>query len=163
MIKLRIAAFAFATSLAALAPLGGCGPLASKQRVHGDWEAVEALEKLFVEKLSSGDVDGLVEGYYAEDAVLMPPNQASVKGRSAIAAMLRAWPPVKDVELKSSEIGGSGDFAYSTGTYSMTLLIPGAAPVRDTGKFIDISRRQPDGSWKVTHDIFNSDLPATPQ
>lgn len=30
----------------------------------------------------------------------------------------------------------------------------------DAGKFIEIWTRQPDGSWLISDDIFNSDLPA---
>jgi hypothetical protein len=47
----------------------------------------------------------------------------------------------------------------------MTVTPPGAAePVGDEGKYVEIWRKQPEGSWKVVLDIFNSDLaaPASP-
>jgi ketosteroid isomerase-like protein len=31
--------------------------------------------------------------------------------------------------------------------------------VEDRGKYLEIWKRQADGSWKVALDIFNSDLP----
>ncbi|MBA2471329.1 MAG: hypothetical protein H0V41_03460 [Pseudonocardiales bacterium] len=50
----------------------------------------------------------------------------------------------------------SGDLAYSTGTYAF------ANPPIDKGKFVDVWKKQADGSWKAVIDIFNSDLPVTP-
>jgi ketosteroid isomerase-like protein len=42
----------------------------------------------------------------------------------------------------------------------MTVTPPGApAPVDDHGKYIVIERKQPDGSWLITEDIFSSDVP----
>ena len=32
-------------------------------------------------------------------------------------------------------------------------------PAADDGKYIEIWKRQADGSWKIAYDIFNSDLP----
>jgi ketosteroid isomerase-like protein len=29
----------------------------------------------------------------------------------------------------------------------------------DKGKYVTIWRKQPDGSWKVVEDMFNSDIP----
>ena len=53
------------------------------------------------------------------------------------------------------------DLAYVLGTYTMTIVPPGApGPIEDSGKYIEIRRRQPDGSWLISTDIFNSDLPS---
>jgi ketosteroid isomerase-like protein len=38
--------------------------------------------------------------------------------------------------------------------------VPGGEPQKDSGKFIEVWRRQGDGSWKIADDIFNSSLPA---
>ena len=33
-------------------------------------------------------------------------------------------------------------------------------PVQDRGKYVEIFKKQADGTWKVIVDIWNSDLPA---
>ena len=52
------------------------------------------------------------------------------------------------------EYGVEGDLAYQVGTFA----ISGANP-SEQGKFVNILRRQADGTWKVTVSIFNSDKP----
>ena len=42
----------------------------------------------------------------------------------------------------------------------MTISPPGAAAVSEKGKYVEVWRKQPDGSWKIKWDIFNSDVPA---
>jgi ketosteroid isomerase-like protein len=32
---------------------------------------------------------------------------------------------------------------------------PGAGSVEEQGQYLEIRRKQPDGSWLLTHDIFN--------
>jgi ketosteroid isomerase-like protein len=96
---------------------------------------------------------------YAEDAILLPPNQAAVQGKAAIQAWMEAFPPFSNFQEQSLEIEGQGDLAYDRGTYSMTVIPPGAAPIEDHGKYLTIWRKQDDGSWKVQRGTFNSDLP----
>jgi ketosteroid isomerase-like protein len=101
--------------------------------------------------------------YYAEDAVVLPPNQGSVTGRTAIAQWLTAFPPFSNMAFDQVDVDGAGDLAYVLGTYAMDVTMPGAAaPTHDEGKYIEIWRRQPDGAWKATRDIFNSSLPPAP-
>ncbi|MBI5432704.1 MAG: DUF4440 domain-containing protein [Planctomycetes bacterium] len=129
-----------------------------------DGKAIDAIRELdasfprLTEKRAHKE---LVASYYIADALFMPPNMPAVVGRDAIQAALEAWPPISDFVLNTEEVVVRGDLAYSCGTYSMTLTPRGAAPIRDVGKFLEIFRRQPDGNWKVTRDIYNSDLPAT--
>ena len=55
------------------------------------------------------------------------------------------------------EVEVSGDMAYGIG-YAEVLLTPrqGGQPAKSTAKYINILKRQADGSWKTTHDIWNS-------
>jgi ketosteroid isomerase-like protein len=100
--------------------------------------------------------------YYADGAILLPPNGGPVAGRAAITAWFAAFPPFSNMAFDQIEVNGVGDLAWVRGTYAMDVMMPGAtAPVHDDGKYIEIWRRQADGSWKAIRDIFNSSsLPA---
>jgi uncharacterized protein (TIGR02246 family) len=131
--------------------------------------------------LSQGDVDRINEStrtavkaalakdfaawaaLFAEDGVLNPPNQPGVKGRAAILAWLSKFPPMTDFKLENVKVEGRDDLAYVLGTYTLTIVPPGApGPVQDAGKFVEIRRRQADGRWLVAVDMFSSDLPTAP-
>lgn len=97
---------------------------------------------------------------FLDDAVVNPPNEPAVKGRAAIRAWLEKFPPITEFKLNHEKVEGREDLAYVLGTYTMTITPPGApGPVKDSGKFVTIVRRQPDGMWLCAVDMFSSDLP----
>lgn len=100
---------------------------------------------------------------FLDDAVVNPPNEPAVKGRAAIRAWLEKFPPMTEFKLNNVYVEGREDLAYVLGTYTMTIVPPGApGPVRDSGKFVTVARRQADGRWLAAVDMFSSDLPAAP-
>lgn len=52
------------------------------------------------------------------------------------------------------EYGVDGDLAYQVGTFAVR-----GTPQPEEGKFVNVLKRQADGSWKVAVSIFNSDRP----
>jgi uncharacterized protein (TIGR02246 family) len=100
---------------------------------------------------------------FLDDAVIYPPNEPAVKGRAAIRAWLEKFPPITEFKLNNEKVEGREDLAYVLGTYTMTITPPGApGPVKDSGKFVTVVRRQRDGSWLGAVDMFSSDLPPPP-
>ena len=122
-----------------------------------DVAAIRATDERFAELIIRRDFDALVE-LYTENAVFMPPHQPAVRGRAALRAWMSAFPNVSRFAFDVDEIDGRADLAYVRGRYSMTLQPDGAPePISDVGKFIEIRRKQADGSWLLAADIFNSD------
>ena len=104
--------------------------------------------------------DSANAAHYSETAVFMPPNQPAVEGRAAIRAWFEAFPPISAFSLTPLEIVGRGDLAYERGTYALTIAASGKTPAMpDHGKYLAVRRRHADGSWLMTVDIFNSDVP----
>jgi uncharacterized protein (TIGR02246 family) len=126
-----------------------------------DSAGVAAADSAFQAAANSGDA-AAVAAVYASDASLLPPNLPVQRGRNAIRAY---WGGLLDAytvkfELASDIIEGRGDLAYNVGHYRLTAVpksksTPGIA---DEGKFVEILKKQPDGSWKYTVDIYNSSL-----
>ena len=104
-----------------------------------------------------------VANFYAEDAIVMPPNQPIIQGRDAIYSSKLAYPPVLGFNAQVEDVYGYGDLAVVRGTYEITLQPEGVPdPIKDTGKWIEIRRKQQDGSWLIEIDIWNSNNPPLP-
>ena len=113
-----------------------------------DWEAA----------LDAEDIDALVM-IYTSDARLMPPNGEMASGGDAVrtifGGMLEAG---LSVDLVSIEAQASGDIGYDVGTYTMM----DGDTVVDTGKFIEIFHRGDDGEWRISTDMWSSNVPVPP-
>jgi uncharacterized protein (TIGR02246 family) len=125
-----------------------------------DVAAIESVSEQFRQALLRRDFDA-VSALYTADAVLMPPHHPAVQGGpQAIKAWIAAFPKVTEFNLTIDRVDGRADLAYVRGTYTMTIHPEGApAPISDRGKYLEIRRRQPDGTWLLEADTFNSDLP----
>ena len=135
--------------------LAGCQSGAAPLSVE-DLAAIRAVSDTWAEDVTAQNWDAMGVKY-TEDATMMPPNGPAVEGRANIVAWMEAFPQIAEASLSIVEIDGYGDIAYVRGTYSMTLMLAGV-PVPDTGKYLEIRRKQADGSWPMAIDIFNSDI-----
>jgi ketosteroid isomerase-like protein len=120
------------------------------------------MDDEFMRNVNAGDVEALVSAFYAEDAELLPPNAPVMQGHAAIK---ECWKGMVSAGLKinvlaAKRIEESGDLAYASGVYELTLSPPGGGTMADSGKYVVVYRRQADGSWKARADIFNSSRPA---
>lgn len=93
---------------------------------------------------------------FNEDAIMLPPNQPMVRGKQAIQELIQGWIEKIGGKINNPmlEFGVDGDLAYQVATYA---FVDTKTP--DQGKFVEIFRRQQDGSWKVYLTIYNSDNP----
>ncbi len=153
----------FLVATIACAPAADQGEPATGDMVstEADMEAIDALRGSFAAAMSAGDVDGVMVNY-AEDAVSMPPFVPALRGTDAIRASYQAFLDQYDIVLENpaEEIFVTGDWGFSRGSYVISLT-PKAdgEPIQDAGKYLVTWRKQPDGSWRVAHQIWNSDNP----
>ncbi len=131
-------------------------PRGSATLSAADRAAISAVSESWLSAARAGDWAG-VAAMYTEDAVLMAPGEPAIEGRRNIQAYWEAFPPVTGLSTTNVEIEGSGDLAFVRGTYRFTIEPEGGEPVLETGKFVEIRRRQADGTWRLDRDIFNAD------
>ena len=102
--------------------------------------------------------------YYSDDAVVLPPNAASAMTKEAIRNTwkdLLASPGLVITRKPTRvELAKSGDMAWLSGTYELTMNDAAGSPINDHGKYLEVWEKQPDGNWKCRADMWNSDLPA---
>ena len=139
----------------------GCGQQTSPDTRAAEETTLRALNTQWSKAADSKDLEATVS-YYSDDASVFPPNAPLASGKQAIHAI---WADLLNSASSISwqtdkvEVARSGDIAYLTGMYQTTAKDPHAQPVNDSGKFVEVWKKQADGKWKTVADIFNSDLP----
>jgi len=124
----------------------------------GDEKAVRDADEQWSRVAAAKDLDKTVS-FYTDRAVVLPPNQAAVTTKDGIRNLWKAFlDSLTDISWKTTrvEMAKSGDMGYLIGTYEMTLK----DGTKDKGKYCEVWKKQADGKWKVSADMFSSDLPA---
>ncbi len=119
-------------------------------RLDDDWSKSAAAKD--AEKVAS---------FYAADAIVYPPNAPTVHGQ---ASAKKAWASfftdsTFTISWKTvfAEVSKSGDLGFTTGTYEDSYRKPDGTLVSEKGKYLCTWEKQADGTWKATHDMWNSD------
>ena len=132
--------------------------------VEADLEAISNLREEYVAAYDAGNLERLMINFTG-DAMLMPPNEPEAAGYEVIESWFQDAFEEFTVELtvSSEEVGVAGEWAFDRGIYT-AMFTPraGGEPTEDNGKYIVILEKQPDGSWKIALDIWNSDNPVAP-
>jgi uncharacterized protein (TIGR02246 family) len=127
-----------------------------------DVAAIRGVDSAFATAAEAGSAESMA-AQYAPDASLLPPNANAIDGRDAIqkfwGGLLGAYRV--EIAVVADEVEGRGDLAYARGHYTLkgTPRSAGPPPLDDRGKFLEVLRRQPDGTWRYAVDMYNSDLP----
>jgi len=128
-----------------------------------DERAIREADAAWSKAAAAKDVEAYVS-FYAEDALVLPPNAPRQTGKESIRKGLSVEMANPGFALSwqasKAEASRGGDLAYTVGTYQFTMTGPKGKPVTDRGKYVIVWKKQPDGKWKVAADIYNSDLPA---
>ena len=129
-----------------------------------DAEAVERQWRRVIATFEDGDVDAFM-ALTTEDVVLMPPGESTLSSREAVRSLMEDFLGTFAIELERVSIDETvvaGGWALVRDTY-VSILTPrsGGETVRARGKNVWILRRQPDGSWKVARNMWNSSDPDT--
>lgn len=123
---------------------------------------VRDLDARWSEAAAAKNVEQTV-GYYATDAIVLPPNAASATTNSSVRktwqdlmespGLAIGWKPTR------VQVAASGDMAWVSGAYEVTTNDASGKAVNDHGKYLEVWKKQADGNWKCAADMWNSDLP----
>jgi uncharacterized protein (TIGR02246 family) len=144
-----------------MADTGSAAPSAAALSSE-DQAAIRQVDTEWAKAATAGDGEAIA-ALYTSDATLLPPGEPIVKGE----ATKKYWVDfgkgfAGPTELNTTSVEGAGDLAIAIGSYRMALTPKksGAKPLPvDEGKYIEVLKRQDDGSWKIHHDIWNQNPP----
>jgi uncharacterized protein (TIGR02246 family) len=120
-----------------------------------------AIRKLYSENVAAQnacDISSLSH-FYEKDAIQLPPDLPALIGWESIESSLRN--EFKGISIESTtkvlEITISSNWAYARGTYR-TIITPlgGSKQTELKGNWLDILRRQQDGSWKIARSTWTN-------
>ncbi len=130
----------------------------SSVSIEEDQQAITAMSAARAEAFNQGDAEEIAR-HFTENAILMAPGKPALIGRDSVRSYYQAIFDEFETKLDShyEEVAVDGNLAYGRGEATVTLLPKtGGLPSTSTSKYLNILQRQPDGSWKTTHDIWNS-------
>jgi ketosteroid isomerase-like protein len=127
----------------------------------GNRSDVTQMNGDFAAALNRRDTAAAANLYFPE-ATLLPPNEPIVRGRANIQVYWQGAldADVSDVSVTTIDSGTRGDLGYEVGRYQLSIRQSNGSSVRETGKYIELLRRDTDGKWRSTYGIWNSDAPA---
>lgn len=132
--------------------VGGPMTMAQADEVYREYEA----------SLLAGDAARFV-GLWTDDGVQMFPGAPALAGKGTIEASAVAYfetISMVEFEIWNEEVESFGDWAFARGNYHWAGdPKDGGERVQFEGKYLTIFQRQPDGSWKIYRDCFNSNTP----
>ena len=131
-----------------------------------DVKAIHAVDEEWGRAATAGDGNA-VAALYAPDATLLPPGEPTQQGEAAKKYWIDYFNTYAGpTKLSTSDVKLHGDLAVAVGTYQMTMTEkkPGAKPLPvEEGKYVEVMKKQADGSWKMLYDIRNLNAPPPKQ
>jgi len=131
-------------------------------KYESDIAAINDLYDQYILAANTGDLD-LFMSLWLDDAIRMEQDTPAITGNEEIRAHFRV--PFDQVNIDLAIYGEvvtevSGDLGFSHGNFTITYTpkVEGSKTFFD-GKWLDILKRQADGSWKIYCDCITFNAP----
>ena len=140
---------------------GGCQKPAAGADSASVEAAIKADEKKWNDEFKARNSEALI-GHYADDAYVVAPGMKAASGSTEIRQALATALNDKNFQISfaSDKVGvsASGDLAYARGHFSEKYSDQKSGKVMtDSGSYVTVYRKQPDGSWKAVEDFVVAD------
>ncbi|UCC74720.1 MAG: nuclear transport factor 2 family protein [Gemmatimonadota bacterium] len=169
---MRLTKLALVLVLAPCLALSSCAEQAGEQEAQVEMAMTVDLEALgesfaavraeYKQAWEAGDATALA-ALYTEDATRFPPDAEVISGSAAIEqefAESFVATTGREITITQTDMGASGNLAYSAGTYSYSYQVEGEAePLTAAGNYLVVSKMAEDGSWKMCAHMWTSAAP----
>jgi ketosteroid isomerase-like protein len=112
----------------------------------------EQIHRVFEDTFNAGDIDGLMQLYEANAALIAEPGSVA-HGSEQVRAALQGFLALKGrITLDTKLTFTVGDLAYLSNTWSLSGTGPDGNPVTLGATTAEVARRQADGTWRYVID-----------
>jgi uncharacterized protein (TIGR02246 family) len=161
-LALLVLTTALTTACAAPAPAPPAEPPDTRA---ADEAAIRAVNKEWQAAAQAKDAAKFTS-FYADDATLMLEDSPDFRTPSVIRENLGGMFQDPNFALSFAEdkitVARSGDIAYDTGSYALTVTGPDKKPTTENGHYVVVWQKGADGTWKVAIDAPISDPTPAP-
>jgi|SRR5450432_1831051 len=137
-------------------------PAAPPDTRAADETAIRAGDAEWVKAIAAKDVPRTTS-YYADAAQLFAPNAPADTGKEAITKAFTDLIAMPGFALSFApskvEVSRSGDLAYETGDYELTVNDKKGKPQTTKAKYVVVWGKQADGTWKAVVDSPTTTTP----
>jgi ketosteroid isomerase-like protein len=140
--------------------LSACSTM-GKSKMEADVAAIDKIWEGYTAGVNTGNAN-LWLSLWDENGIRLAPDAPAAHGKAQILpGIQKAFGAFNlKVDIKAEEIVILGDWAFSSGTFTRRMAPKAGGPeIFFDGKFLTLFKRQPDGSWKIFRDCFNSNVP----
>ncbi len=110
------------------------------------------------------DVEGILS-FWADDARVLAPGLAAFMGKAALRSYVEGALAIPGFHItwttSEATLSPDGQMAYLLSTNAVTMPGPDGQPVTTGGRAVTVWRRDPDGQWRCTVDIWNAEPSAS--
>ena len=136
-------------------------PAATSPSYAADLAAITDFNSRYLRAINAGDSAAL-SALTDDDHIMLAPGKPPLVGKAANDAanarglqqfnIVETWNPLETVI--------DGNLAYQRGSFTVAATPKAGGAIRTTaGSFLRIYRRQADGSWRMSRDMFNAEQP----
>jgi uncharacterized protein (TIGR02246 family) len=124
--------------------------------------AIAETNRRFVEAAARNDATTMAS-VYADDADFVAPNAEPLRGTAAIEDFWHGGLEmgITGLDAETVRLEEAEDVACEIGRYTLHFGREDGAPVTDEATYLVVHKRQRDGSWRRTAEIFTWSTPLT--
>jgi uncharacterized protein (TIGR02246 family) len=112
----------------------------------------DQIHRRFLQAVNAKDADAVL-AMYDPDAVNVELDGSQTTGRDALRASFTGLVgAVRHIEGGTRKIFVAGDIALTSGTWTAEFVLPDGSVIEQQGTSTEVSRRQPDGTWRIVID-----------
>jgi len=141
-----------------------CNKQEKKPSVEADTAAIKEVLNQYAATVNNGDFDHWMS-LWSDNGIQMPPESPPRKGKAEIMDGMKPSFDQMNLEITITSVEEAkvyGDLGLTRCNYTLAVTPKEGGDkinVMPDGKALTLYERQPDGTWKIVYDCFNSNTP----